>query len=116
MGRKKKTDMDNQTTNQSMPEVTTRDPAPENRDPVRRTCTPRLYIQANSPTVCPKCSGCTRMDNGRHVDPVRRKILEYRTCARCDAKLAAGRDMTEYEIEKLCVRAEAVEEYERLNK
>ena len=75
MARKKKTDMDNQTANQAMPEVTTRDPAPENRDPVRRTCTPRLYIQANSPTVCPKCSGCTRMDNGRHVDPVRRKIL-----------------------------------------
>ena len=109
MARKKKTDMDNQTANQAMPEVAT-------RDPVRRTCTPRLYIQANSPTVCPKCSGCTRMENGRHIDPVRRKILEYRTCARCGAKLAAGRDMTEYEVEKLCIRAEAVEEYERLNK
>jgi hypothetical protein len=52
------------------------------------------------------------MDDGRHIDPVRRKILEYRTCAWCNAKLAAGRDMTPVEVARLCDRAEAVAEYE----
>ena len=52
------------------------------------------------------------MDDGRHVDPVRQRILEYRTCAHCGAKLAAGRAMTPREAEMLCTRAEAVAEYE----
>jgi hypothetical protein len=52
------------------------------------------------------------MDDGRHVDPVRKRILEYRTCSKCKAKLAAGRDMTAREAEMLCTRAEAVAEYE----
>jgi len=55
------------------------------------------------------------MDDGRHVDPVRQRILEYRTCARCGAKLAAGRAMTQREVEALCTRAEAVAEYEAEN-
>jgi len=56
------------------------------------------------------------MDDGRHVDPVRRKILEYRTCCWCGKKLAAGRDMTPIEADTLCDRAEAVKEYESENK
>jgi hypothetical protein len=52
------------------------------------------------------------MDDGRHVDPVRRRILEYRTCVGCNAKLAAGRLMTPVEVVKLCTRVEAVKEYE----
>jgi len=53
------------------------------------------------------------MDDGRHVDPVRGRILEYRTCAHCGALLAAGREMTEREKALLCTRKEAVEEYEK---
>jgi len=52
------------------------------------------------------------MDDGRHVDPVRRKLLEYRTCNGCGALIAAGRDMTPVEVQRLCGRAEAVREYE----
>lgn len=54
------------------------------------------------------------MADGRHVDPVRQRILEYRTCVKCAAKLAAGRPMTEREREQLCTRAEAVAEYESI--
>lgn len=88
--------------------VATREPEVATRDPRR----PRRYIPANMPTVCPECGHSTRMDDGRHVDPVRRRILEYRTCAKCGAKLAAGRPMTAREVEMLCSRAQAVEEYE----
>jgi hypothetical protein len=87
-----------------------RDPVATNRDPQRKK--PRRYIPAPSPLVCPDCGHSTRMDDGRHIDPVRRKILEYRTCAWCGAKLAAGRDMTPVEVARLCDRAEAVAEYE----
>ena len=90
----------------------TRDPVAVNRDPVVATRKPRRYIPAPQPLVCPDCGHSTRMDDGRHVDPVRRKILEYRTCAWCGVKLAAGRDMTAVEVELLCDRSEAVAEYE----
>ena len=93
-----------------------RDPKPKQRDPAieqpKSTRKPRRYIPANTPTVCPDCGHNTRMDDGRHIDPVRQRILEYRTCAGCNAKLAAGRNMTEVEAIRLCSRAEAVAEYE----
>ncbi len=96
-----------------------RDPKPKHRDPEieappepKVTRKPRRYIPANAPTVCPDCGHNTRMDDGRHVDPVRKRILEYRTCAHCGALLAAGRQMTAIEAERLCTRAEAVAEYE----
>lgn len=52
------------------------------------------------------------MDGGRHVDPVRKTILEYRNCIKCKAPLAAGRKMTPREAEQLCTHAEAVREYQ----
>jgi len=103
-------------------ETATRDPKTSIRDPVimeSQTATihkPRRYIPASAPVVCPVCKGNTRMDDGRHVDPVRGRILEYRTCAHCGAKLAAGREMTEREKALLCSRKEAVEEYESIVK
>ncbi len=90
------------------PEVINRDPIPAQRKPQK----PRRYIPASGPTVCPDCGNNTRMDDGRHVDPVRQRILEYRTCVGCNAKLAAGRLMTPVEVAKLCTRVEAVKEYE----
>lgn len=93
--------------------ITHRDPVPQNRDPApAKARKPRLYIDASMPTVCPQCKGTTRMDDGRHVDQIRRRVLEYRSCIRCGAKLAAGRAMTTGEIEKLCDRREAMAEYE----
>jgi len=68
------------------------------------------------PTICPDCGHTTRMDDGRHVDQVRRMVLEYRTCVHCRAKLAAGRKMTDVEAEMLCTRAEALREYEEMGK
>lgn len=87
---------------------------PGNRDPIpeKPTRKHRRYIPANMPTLCPLCGHNTRMDDGRHVDPVRRKILEYRTCAHCGELLAAGRPMTDAEAARLCTRADAVREYE----
>jgi hypothetical protein len=93
-------------------DVDTREPIVTYRDPVPQQRKPRRYIRAGMPTVCPECGHATRMDDGRHVDPVRRRILEYRTCAWCGVKLAAGRDMTPVEAAQLCTRAEAVAEYE----
>jgi hypothetical protein len=90
----------------------TRDPSPVVRDPVVTQRKPRRYIPAAMPTVCPTCGHSTRMDDGRHVDPVRRNILEYRTCTWCGEKLAAGRPMTAIEEKTLCTRADAVAEYE----
>ena len=93
------------------PRVTARDPEPEPQpEPQQRK--PRHYIAASVPTVCPDCGHNTRMDNGRHIDPVRKTILEYRTCAHCGKKLAAGRHMTTIEEHALCSRVEAVREYE----
>ena len=77
---------------------------------------PRRYIAAAKPTLCPECGHATRMDDGRHIDPVRKTILEYRTCSKCNELLAAGRPMTEREIERLCSRAQAVAEYEEIEK
>ena len=99
----------------------TRDPGTVNRDPVIVMETERVvaqrkarrYIAASMPTVCPDCGGNTRMADGRHTDPVRRVILEYRTCAHCGARLAAGRAMTPFEAARYCGHAEAVAEYER---
>jgi DNA-directed RNA polymerase subunit RPC12/RpoP len=101
MGRPKR-----ETTTNRDPITTNRDPRPDRRRETRR------LIKANMPTVCPDCGGGTRMVDGRHVDPVRCKILEYRTCAKCGAKLAAGRDMTADEKTRLCDFREAVAEYE----
>ena len=96
------------------PRVSTRDPKPRQREEPqpKQTRKPRHFIPASAPTVCPDCGHNTRMDNGRHVDPVRKTILEYRTCVKCEKKLAAGRDMTPREAETLCDRAPAVAEYE----
>ena len=91
------------------PIVTTRDPVIEPR-PQRKA---RRYISANMPTVCPDCGHNTRTTSGRHIDPVRQRVLEYRDCIKCGALLAAGRPMTKTEIETLCTRAEAVKEYEQ---
>lgn len=94
------------------PQVTVRDPVIETeRQRVVQQRQARRYIPASMPTVC-FCGGNTRMANGRHIDEVRRTILEYRTCSRCGAKLAAGRTMTEREQELLCGHAEAVKDYE----
>ena len=94
----------------------TRDPKPKNRDPQMetqpKTRKPRRYIPASDPTVCPTCGHSTRMADGRHVDPVRKTILEYRTCSKCGAKLAAGRNMTPREVERLCDHSEGVDEYQ----
>lgn len=94
-------------------QVETRDPDVVSRDPVIVPRKPRRYIAASGPTVCPTCGHNTRMDDGRHVDPVRQTVLEYRTCTKCKALLAAGRPMTRTEAEKFCSRADAVAEYER---
>ena len=98
-----------------VPAVKTRDPKPAKEttdDKPKQQRNPRRYIAASAPCVCPDCGHNTRMDDGRHIDPVRQTILEYRTCKKCGAKLAAGRDMTEREKEKYCSRAQAVKEYE----
>jgi hypothetical protein len=95
--------------------IRTRDPIAATRDPEMEQPEPRKprhYIPASMPTVCPDCGANTRMSDGRHVDPVRQTILEYRTCIRCKKKLAAGRKMSRYEVETLCTMAEAVREYE----
>lgn len=79
--------------------------------PEKKKRNPRRYIPASAPTVCPDCGHNTRMTDGRHVDPVRQTILEYRDCVKCSAKLAAGRPMTQREKETLCDRAQAIGEY-----
>ena len=91
----------------------TRDPQPETRDPEPAKRVPRHYIPASMPVVCPDCGHGTCMDDGRHVDPVGKTILEYRTCRHCGKKLAAGRAMTTREEEQLCTRVEAVAEYQQ---
>jgi len=94
------------------PKTVTREPEHTEREPEPVTRKPRRYIPASMPTVCPVCGHSTRMDDGRHVDPVRKTILEYRTCSKCNELLAAGRPMTPQETEMLCSRAQAVAEYE----
>jgi ribosomal protein S27AE len=98
---------------QAVTEIHTRDPQPVTRDPQPAQRLPRRYIPANMPTLCPECGHSTRMADGRHIDPVRKTILEYRTCAHCGEKLAAGRDMTDVEADRYCQRVEAVAEYEQ---
>ena len=86
-------------------QVHARDPQPTHRDP-------RRYIPASMPTVCPECGHNTRMNGGRHTDPGARRVLEYRTCIKCGAKLAAGRAMTKTEEAKFCTGFEAaVDQY-----
>lgn len=103
------------------PMVCTRDPMVNNRDPViqtqaetteKRQYHPRRCIQASMPTVCPVCGHNTRQDDGRHIDPVRGRIVEYRTCIKCKLPLGAVRNMTEREKERLCKNAEVIKEYE----
>ena len=104
------------------PPVKTNTPKPQERKteprslheypPEKSKRSPRRFIPASMPTVCPECGHNTRMTDGRHTDPVHRTILEYRDCVKCEAKLAAGRPMTEREVEKFCGRSEAVAEYE----
>ena len=100
------------------PKPTNRDPAPKNREqeellPQERK--PRRYIPAGMPTVCPVDGHSTRMANGRHVDPVRKTILEYRTCTHCGLKLAAGRPMTLIEERQFCDNVDAVRDYENMH-
>jgi len=104
--------------------ITTRDPQPVNRDPqlesdispippvASHTLQPRFYIAASMPTVCPKCGHNTRVDQHRYIDPVRRKVVEYRQCIKCGRKLGCGRAMTKTEEEKYCTHVEAVREYQ----
>ena len=92
-------------------EIKSRDPVPVNRDPQPQRI-PRRYIPASMPCVCPECGHSTRMADGRHVDPVRKTILEYRTCTWCGVKVAAGRAMTAVEVDQLCSRVDAIREYE----
>jgi len=98
------------------PIIENRDPVPINRDPVieKRPYAPRRCIQASMPTVCPVCGHNTRQDDGRHIDPVRARIVEYRTCVNCKLPLGAVRNMTEREKERLCTRAEVVADYEQI--
>ena len=93
------------------PIIKTRESKPD-QEPQKQERKPRRYIPASAPTVCPDCGHSTRMSDGRRVDRVNKKILEYRTCSKCGVKLAAGRNMTEREQETLCDRADAVKEYE----
>jgi len=99
------------------PKVKTRQPKIKQREDYESTPPqkrkPRRYIPASAPTVCPDCGHNTRMTDGRHVDPVRKTVLEYRDCVKCDAKLAAGRPMTPREEETFCDRAQAVAEYQK---
>lgn len=97
-----------------------REPRVEVREPVivaeRSTIQrqARRYIPASMPVVCPECGGPTRMADGRHIDPVRKTVLEYRTCARCGLKLAAGRPMIEHEVAHYCLGYEvAIAEYQQ---
>lgn len=90
-----------------LPEIKTREE--EKPEPQKRN--PRMYIPASMPVVCPKCGHSTRMADGRYVDPAHKTILEYRTCSKCGAKLAAGRAMTPREAETLCSRVDAIAEY-----
>lgn len=92
--------------------VETRDPVVTTRDPVPQQRKPRRYIRAGMPTVCPECGHGTRMDDGRHVDVVAKRILEYRSCAWCEKKLVAVRQMTLDEEKKLCTHEDGVAEYE----
>lgn len=95
------------TTRGTVPDIPTK-----SNPPTKQERKPRRYIPASAPTVCPDCGHSTRMSGGRHTDPVRKTILEYRTCSKCGELLAAGRPMTKREAESLCSRAEAVKEYE----
>ena len=94
------------------PNIKTNKPPVKTNTPKPKERKPRRFIPASMPTVCPECGHNTRMTDGRHTDPVHRTILEYRDCVKCEAKLAAGRPMTEREVEKFCGRSEAVAEYE----
>lgn len=94
-----------------MKRTKTREPITTTREPEIQQRKPRRYIPASMPVVCPECGHSTRMDDGRHTDPVRKVVLEYRTCTRCGLLLAAGRNMTDREVDKYCSRAEAVAEY-----
>lgn len=118
MGRPRKNQVEAQ-------QISTRDPIPTVRDPqIEKPKEPQkpdpkqekkrvMYIAANMPTVCPLCQHNTRASSGRHIDPVNRKILEYRTCSHCFEKLAAVRKMTKTEEEKFCTHANAVKDYEK---
>jgi hypothetical protein len=102
------------------PMVCVRDPVVENRDPVieqpqKRPYNFRRCIQASMPTVCPSCGHNTRQADGRHVDPVRARIVEYRSCIKCGMKLGAIRNMTEREKELLCGGSEIIKDYEAIN-
>ena len=90
--------------------IQTREPQVTTRDPERYK--PRHYIPASMPTICPDCGHSTRMANGRHVDPVHKHILEYRTCVKCGKRLTCGRMMTNREQEQFCDYAEGVAEYQ----
>lgn len=98
------------------PLVTNRDPVPINRDPIteKRPYHARRCIQASMPTVCPACGHNTRQDDGRHIDPVRGKIVEYRTCIKCKLPVGAIRNMTDREKERLCKGKEIVQDYESI--
>jgi len=97
--------------------VKTRDPKVQTRNTTNppkkaKQRKSRSYIAASMPTICPDCGHSTRMADGRHVDPIRETILEYRTCSKCHKLLAAGRPMTECERQAYCSRKDAIQEYE----
>lgn len=120
-GRKPK-NMNNSAHN-SGSEVQHRDPIVTNRDPgavaqkdEKRQYHQRRCIQASMPTICPDCGHNTRQDDGRHIDPVRARIVEYRTCIHCKLPLGAVREMTQRERELLCKGKDIVKDYEELVK
>jgi len=100
--------------------VKTRDPVPVQRDPViekpKRTYESRRYIPASVPVICPECGHNTRQTGGRHIDPVNKTIVEYRTCCKCGLKMGAGRPMVAFEVAKYCSHADVVKEYDALDK
>lgn len=98
----------------------TREPVVTNRDPTcepvgaatETAAPPRRYIAPGCPVVCPVCGHGTRAAGGRHVDPVARRVLDYRVCGHCEMRLAVGRDMTPAEARDLCGHADAVADYQ----
>ena len=107
MAKKYKTRIETAATREPV-DIKTRNETPE---PQQRK--PRRYIAASMPTVCPACGHNVRQSDGRHLDPVRRTVLQYVTCCKCQLKLAAGRPMTLSETMKYCEMTPAILEYEQ---
>lgn len=109
-------------------ETNTRDPQTSNRDPVimeahvddppttsiKRKYKFWHYIKEPEPAMCPKCAGILRNYEGRsrYIDPVRKKIMQYKTCAHCGYEVGTVRSMTAAEEKEHCTHVDAVMEYQ----